>query len=345
MVGRNPRGVAIDETRNRVYVANYGSSSVSVIDSSSNTVLQTISAITAANGIAYDANHNMIWVTNYSLNQVTPIQADAGANNFTVLPPVTVGGGPWGVAIDPVHDYVYVVNNLGHTVSVIAAGTRNVVATLSGNFNQPFHVAANPVTGKVYVPNFGSNTVSVINGTSVVKTIPLYDSTQPYGVAVDEVRNVVYVTTVNTHRIVIIGTNPNTGQPDEILNWAEFHRGWNPNRPVPLRAIAVNPTIPSNPPVMEDGGHVWATTSTSDGSELNQALLIPKGGISYFHSPLACNVRINPTEGIAVNRALDRAFVTSGSSYGTVMVFNDPEVPPLVYLEVDDNAITVQMLK
>ncbi|MBN1219535.1 MAG: DUF11 domain-containing protein [Anaerolineae bacterium] len=341
IVGRNPRGVAIDETRNRVYVANYGSNSVSVVDSSSNTVLQTITGITTANGIAYDAERNIIWVTNYSTNRVTPIQADEGANNFTILTPITVGGGPWGVAVDPVHDYVYVVNNLGHTVSVIRADERTIVATLSGSFNQPFHVAANPVTGKVYVPNFGTHTIAVIDGTSVINTINLAvgdPSTQPYGVAVDEIRNLIYVTTVNSHRIV-----PIDGQTDTALPWAEFHRGWDPNRPVPLRAIAVNPTIPSNPPVMEDGGHVWATTSTSDGSEANQALLIPKGGVSYFHSPLACNVHINPTEGVAVNRALDRAFVTSGSNPGLLMVFNDPEVPPLVYLSADEDAITVEM--
>ena len=81
---------------------------------------------------------------------------------------------------------------------------------------------------------------------------------------------------------------------------------------------------------MEDGGHVWATTSTGDGGETNQALLIPKGGISDFHSPVPCDVGINPTEGIAIHRGLDRAYVTSGSSPGTLTVFNDTATPPLV---------------
>jgi uncharacterized repeat protein (TIGR01451 family) len=357
IVGNTPRGVAVDSTRNRVYVANYGSSSVSVINSSSNTVLQTISGITSANGIVHDWTNNIIWVTNYSSDQVTPIQADASATNFTVLEPIPVRGGPWGVAYDQVHNYVYVVNNLGNSVTVINAGTRNVVAVLSGSFSQPYHVAANPVTGKVYVTNFGNHTVTVLNGAAVSSVVNLNvedPSTQPYGIAVDETREVIYVATVDSHRVVAIGVKEIDGAlvPDQLLGWAAFHRGYfnppPPHRPVPMRAIAVNPDIGSIPPNMDDGGHVWTTTSTSDGSEADQALLIPKGWISYFHSPVPCNVRINPTEGIAIDRNLDRAYVTSGTNPGRLAVITDPSTPPLVPFSMeedgDDNEITFEVV-
>jgi YVTN family beta-propeller protein len=345
-VGSNPRGVVVDESRHRAYVANYGSHSVSVVDTGSNTVIQTISGITTANGITLDPGRNIVWVSNYSGNQVTPI--DASTN--VALSPVAVGSGPWGVAY--VNDRVYVVNNQGNSVTVIDAASRAVVATLSGNFNRPYHIAANPVTGKVYVPNFGNHTITVINGTTVSSVVNLATgdpSTQPYGVAVDEIRDVVYVATVDSHRVVAIGTL--NGVPDQLLGWAAFHRGYFnpvPHRPVPMRAIAVNPTIGSIPPNMDDGGHVWTTTSSGDGSESNQTLLIPKGWISYFHSPLPCDVGINPTEGIAINRQLDRAYVTSGSSPGTLRVFADNPSPPLVSFSVgeqDNNSITFEVFK
>jgi YVTN family beta-propeller protein len=313
-VGDTPRGVAV--APGRVYVANYGSDSVSVIDSAGNAVQQTLGAIPRPNGIAYDSTHTRVWVTNYSTDQVTPID---GAS-LTPLPPVSVGYGPWGVAYDLVHDYVYVVNHLGNSVTVVNAGTMTVAATLTGTnaFSQPFHIAANPATGKVYVTNFGTASVAVMNGLTVGPTIDLDSddpSTQPYGIAVDEARNLVYVATIDSHRIVAID-----GAADAMLNWAAFHRGFNnPARPVPLRVIAVNPDIgPSG-----DGGHVWATTSTADGSEADQALLIPKGWSAGLAWPVPAAVGTNPAEGIAVNRTTGYVYVTGGGAAGTVTVLAD----------------------
>lgn len=318
-VGHTPRGIAVDPGRGRVYVANFGGNSVSVINSHNHTIVTTIGGITGANGLAFDPTHNIIWVSNYGSNRLTPIQANASATSFTPLPGLNTGAGPWGVAYDPVHDFVYVANSRANSVSVINAASRTVVATLTGGFNQPFHLAANPVSGKVYVANFGGHSVSVLNGTSVQRVVDLYDSSQPYGIAVDEVRDLVYVATVDTHRIVALGPIPNKG-PDQFLGWAAFHRGFgNPNRPIPLRVIAINPTIGP----WGDGGHIWTTTSTGDGSEINQALFVPKGWGGYFHFPLPQNVGENPAEGITIDRQRNRVYVSSGTGAGKVTVLGD----------------------
>ena len=109
------------------------------------------------------------------------------------------------------------------------------------------------------------------------------------------------------------------GVPDQFLGWVAFYRGFNRQRPLPMRAIAVNPDIGPT----YDGGHIWATTSTADGSELNQALLIPKGWSGYFHVPLPQNVNDNPSDSIAVDRVNDRVYVSSGTNPGTVTVIGD----------------------
>jgi YVTN family beta-propeller protein len=213
---------------------------------------------------------------------------------------------------------VYVVNSLDDSVSVIDANAREVIDTLTGKFSQPYHLATTPVTGKVYAANFGNNSVTVLKGGAVVKVVDLYDSAQPYGIAVDEHRNLVYVATVATNRIVAIGTLH--GQPDQFLGWAAFYRGFgNRNRPVPLRAIAVNQYLGPE----GDGGHIWSTTSTADGSEQNQALLIPKGWTSYFHYPLAQTVGENPGQGIAIDHLTNRVYVSSGTWPGIVTVIGD----------------------
>ena len=336
-VGDSPRGVAVDSTRNRVYVANNGSDSVSAIDTTSNTVIQTITNTLSANGITYDSTNNVIWVTNQSTNQVTPILANTDATSFTVESPISVGYVPWGVAYEPVHDYVYVVNSGSNSVSVINAGTRTLVATLGGYFNGPFHIAANPNTGKAYVANFIGNTVTVLNGAVVSKVIDLnpgLPSTQPYGVAVDETREIVYVTTVNSQRIVAIGNDSFQG-PDTPFGWALFYRGGGGVRslPLPMRAIAVNPDIgPSY-----DGGHVWTTTSTADGSMSDQVLLIPKGWAGYFHYATPNDMSSSILgEGIAVDRTTDLVYATSGASSGTVTVWADSETPCLNSASVEE---------
>lgn len=317
-VGDTPRGIAVDSTRQRVYVANYGSGSVSVIDSQTNAVIETIPGLTAANSIAHDSLHNVLWVTNYTTNQVTPIEVNGNGTEFTVLPAIDVGAGPWGVAYSLPHGQLYVVNSLDDSVSVIDVMSQTVVTTLDNDFNRPFHLAASPVTGKLYVANFGNNTVTVINGNTVTKVVELYDSSQPYGIAVDEQRNLVYVATVAANRIVALGSL--NGQPDQFLGWAAFYRGFgNRNRPLPMRVIAVNPQLgPAG-----DGGHLWSTTTTADGSEQNQALLIPKGWTSYFHYPLAQGVAENPAEGIAIDRVRNRVYISGGGAAGTVSVFGD----------------------
>jgi DNA-binding beta-propeller fold protein YncE len=193
-----------------------------------------------------------------------------------------------------------------------------VVTTITDGVDMPFHLAANPVTGKVYVVNFGGPSVAVLEGTAVSKVVDLYDSKEPYGLAIDETRNLVYVSTVEPHRIVVIG--PANGQPDQFLGWGAFHRGFgNPNRPVPLRMIAVNPNL--GPP--GDGGHLWATTTLADGSEANQALLVPKGWGGYFHFPLAQNVDYYPADGLAIDRVSNRVYVASGFVPGLVTVIGD----------------------
>ncbi len=310
-----PRGIDVDPARNRVYVA-HSSHSVSVIDTTTNTVQQTI-ALEGPVDVAYDPTNNIIWASSFNLDQVIPIQANEDATGFTVLPGIEVGNGPWGVAYNPANNAVYVVNNLSESVSVVDASTKTVSDTLTEPFHAPWHLAVNSITGKVYVANSGHNSVTVINGTEAGSEVQLWDSGAAYGIAVDETRDTVYVATVHSHRIVAIGWL--NDQPDQFLGWASFQRGYNPNRAIPLRAIAVNP---ARGPAF-DGGHLWATTSTGDGSEVNQALFIPKGWSSRFHVPLPQSLGEQPTEGIAVDRVNNRVYFSSGTTPGTVTVIGD----------------------
>jgi YVTN family beta-propeller protein len=318
-VGNTPRGLALDPARHRLYVANSGSGTISVIDTNTTALLGQATALNSPTMLAYDSARSILWVTNSGQNQITPIQISPGGGSYTLLAPVAVGTTPWGVVYDPGHDYVYVANSGQDSVTVIAAGSRTVVKTFSGDFDEPYHLALNPGTGKVYVANFGNATVTVLDGTSLSSVVNLFDSAQPYGISVDETRNLIYVTTVASHRIVAIG--PIGGTPDQFLGWAALIRGSNPTRPVPLRAVALNPGLgPSG-----DGGHVWAVTSVADGSEANEALLIPKGWSAGFHTPISFPLPAQPLDGLLVDRANNRTYVAAGTTPGSVTILGDGE--------------------
>ena len=137
----HPKGVAVHEQLNRVYVAFQGPAVegevttaqlitkpypfVAVIDGDTDEVLQTI-----------------------------PGGEDG------------IGREPWGVAISG--DYVYVGSFREGRVSVIDANTNTVVANIEpGGTFMPTSPAVNPISGNVHFPDIGDGRLVMINGTAV----------------------------------------------------------------------------------------------------------------------------------------------------------------------------------
>src|SRR6266581_4240266 len=92
----------------------------------------------------------------------------------TVVATIPDGQGPFGVAVNPKTNTIYVTNPPSETVTVISGQTNTVVATIPVAGGLPSGVAVNPKTNTIYVANAGGM-VSVISGqtNTVVATIPL----------------------------------------------------------------------------------------------------------------------------------------------------------------------------
>jgi YVTN family beta-propeller protein len=234
-VGLEPEGLAVDEATHSLYVADLGSNTVSVIDTTGcnaatthgcSNRMATVHVGSQPTGMAIDPQTNSLYVTDAGGSTVSVI--DTATCNAVVQsgcgqtpPEVTVDRQPFGIALDPVTDTVYVTelgsNDEGDTVSVIDGATCNAevpsgcgqtppeVTVGSG----PFDIAVNSTTDTVYVSNSGQllttadgHTVSVINGTtcnaaqsSGCSQIPttVMVGRAPFGIAVDDVTNTVYV--------------------------------------------------------------------------------------------------------------------------------------------------------
>ena len=143
----------------RAYVANFGSNSVSVIDTSSNTVVTTVPVGTQPNGVAVTPDGTRAYVANGG-GDVWVIST----SNNTVLAKVVVGGYPTAVAITPDGTRAYVTRANGNSVSVIATSSNTVTATISVG-TAPAGIAVTPDGKSAYVTNVGtgSGPVSVID--------------------------------------------------------------------------------------------------------------------------------------------------------------------------------------
>lgn len=92
-----------------IYVTNFGSNTVSVINSASDKVITTIHVGTNPIGVAFNPKNNYVYVTNTNSGSVSVI--DSFSNKF--VKNISVGPRPYLLAYDPANANMYVVNIKG----------------------------------------------------------------------------------------------------------------------------------------------------------------------------------------------------------------------------------------
>jgi YVTN family beta-propeller protein len=162
------------------YITNSDDGTVSVIDTTNNTVVMTIPVGRKPFGVAVTPDGSKVYIANSGDDTVSVIDT---ATNTVTGSPIAVGTDPVGVAVTPDGKTVYVTNQGDGTVSVINTATNTVIGsaidvgcTTCGKktTNIPTGIAVTPDGSKVYVGNIGtpgyasviataSNTVTTIN--------------------------------------------------------------------------------------------------------------------------------------------------------------------------------------
>ena len=136
----------------------------------------------------------------------------------TVIGTVPVGVAPWAVALNPVTNKIYVVNEDSFNVTVIDGVTLSTTAIAVGV--APWVVVVDPLTNKIYVTNVCGNdpncrsdsngTVTVIDGATLTsQTIVV--GIAPHATAVNSITNKVYVANQDSDTVTVIdGATNNT---------------------------------------------------------------------------------------------------------------------------------------
>jgi YVTN family beta-propeller protein len=186
------------------YVANYGDNTVTVINTSTGAVVQTIAVGTNPWGAAVNQMGTVAYVTNFGSNNVSVISTSTN----TVTGTVTVQSNPTGIAFSPNGKVVYVANYGSNSVSVINTATQTVTKTVPVQTN-PVGVAVTPNGTFVYVVNFGSRSVSVLSTltNAIVATIAV--GAKPAWAAISPDGSTAYVTNSSSNTVSVIQTANN----------------------------------------------------------------------------------------------------------------------------------------
>jgi YVTN family beta-propeller protein len=129
-LGEEPGGIAVNPKGTQIYITDFGSASVNVIDTKTNTLVPyQLQAGNGPTGLAFTPNGKYVYVANFDDNTVVVIDT---ATQLLVGSPIPVGGNPQSVVMAPKGKIVYVTNQDG-TVSVIDTATNKVTDTINTN--------------------------------------------------------------------------------------------------------------------------------------------------------------------------------------------------------------------
>lgn len=196
-VGTDPTAVATDPRTGRIYVANSGSLSVTVLDGTTREAVATVTLPSRPWGIAVNQRTGRVYVTTAE-SAVTVI--DTATNSVAAR--VALPSRPWGVAINHRANRIYVATS-DASVAVID-GERDVVSGSIAVPSRPWAVAVIPETNRVYVTSQESRTLSVIDGGSATVVANVDVRTRTCGVAANPRTNRVYVTSLDASAVTVV---------------------------------------------------------------------------------------------------------------------------------------------
>ena len=200
-VGNGPKGVAVDERTNFIYVAASdvlkGAALVPIDGSKNLAVSNDIVVLPAAgSGVAFNPNDGFVYVAIPTFQEVDVINPKPGGAAI-VQRIQGLGRGTYGVAVDTKANRLYVTNRDDNTVSVIDISAPNpvdfkeILRVPVGRTPEGLGVDAN--RGVVYVGNSGDGSLSLIDAVKLNVFATLFVGQTPKAAVVDPSTGRVYV--------------------------------------------------------------------------------------------------------------------------------------------------------
>lgn len=201
-LGLFPGELAVDEQTGRVFVVNYMSTTVDVLDATTGALLDARTV--GSNGGAHpetvvvDARTGHAFVTTDD-DRVSVFDARNGA----LLSASTLGQSAQAGGVDEQRGRIFITNLDSSTVNVLDSRSAAMVRTVPVGAT-PVSVGVDQQTGRVFVVNDGDNTVSVLDGStgSVVRVVRVGQA--PRQVVVSVPLREVFVANTGDHSVSVL---------------------------------------------------------------------------------------------------------------------------------------------
>jgi YVTN family beta-propeller protein len=212
-VGKHPQAIAVNQTTNKIYVANCPTTAnsqpgvngtVTIVDGETN-AMTTLPAGICPVAIAVNPVSNKVYIANEGKFCIIANQCN-NAGSVTVIDGATATASqlqlpnnlphPSGIAVNTSTNKIFVASRAD---LFVIDGTTNAIDTIAVP-NWSYDVAVNPLTNKIFVSSFSSltpateNAITEIDGATSATT-PITDpkAANPVAIAIDPAANKIYV--------------------------------------------------------------------------------------------------------------------------------------------------------
>lgn len=236
------------------------------------------------------------------------------AHAQSVITTIPVGDSPRGVAVNPLTNRIYVVNNLSQDVSVISGDTNSVLTTVGVAYSA-VNVAVDPQTNRIYVsncqvPQWGACVINGVNN-SVIDSLGV---TVYRDIAVNPQTNRIYAHTLsgNDDRVTVIDGTDFSVIDNVLLGSSLYYEDV---------AIGVNPQT----------NRIYATYSGDN------SLTVINGSTNAIVTTIPLG---EETEDVVVNPDTNRVYAIYGNKIAVINGANNTIIDTVINLgNINDLAI------
>lgn len=198
-VGVRPVDIAFNPVNDHLYVVNLFDNTISVIDTSSESVVDTLNVGNDPMGVGINTGNGDIYVANSGSDSVTVFDR----SNVPITTLTAVGARPVSAVYHPVNDEMYVVAANSNNVFPITAATHTLLAPVAVGSN-PYKIVFNPNNNYLYVGNREDSTFTVIAPDKSVRAT-ISKGNVNTGFAIGQAENQLWVTDTKANITHLVG--------------------------------------------------------------------------------------------------------------------------------------------
>lgn len=200
-VGASPRGIVISPDGTKVYIANSGSDSISVLDTMTKEVTNTIflGLGVGPEGLAITPDGRFLISANRVSNNISLIDPDT----YRIIKHIPVGMSPLRVSVSPWGDWAFVTNSRSDDLMIVSLIAKQVVSSISMR-PRPIGVKSSPSGDEIFISCHDSDVIQVVDSNlkKVVGSLPT--NRGPIDMVLDRRRGRIYVANAKSNDVSVL---------------------------------------------------------------------------------------------------------------------------------------------